>query len=342
MSQELGDDRMGESPVSTPFKERALEEQKWRDQMILNVTPGLKKRSEKDDLLFSKIGSDPDALRTYLRDLSSVLVSQQKKNLTELIQREESVPANAEQDRGLLQKTEDHTLEENRDPLADSIFGRLKNGISRTKIRKIDPVVIKDTDVDLASTEMTPDPMDVSGESISRQVTPHMDLDMSADQESALDMASGNVAGPTEGSLDSAQKLDIKSKIKLNSSSDMDSLSDADSQSDLDHASDEELIDPLPIGQLRKSLRSFLRNSDIKLDTDSWKALQNVSEVLVKKLGESLVEENRMVPDRQNILKLFERYGITSQAATNDELFELCCKYLRLEELNSLEMSLFL
>lgn len=70
-----------ESVILTPFKERALEEQRLRDNLILSLTPGLKRQPEVQASV-APLNNDIFEIRSYLQDLSSALASRGAKNLT--------------------------------------------------------------------------------------------------------------------------------------------------------------------------------------------------------------------------------------------------------------------
>lgn len=74
-----------ESVILTPFKVRALEEQRLRDSLILSLTPGLKRRSEVQASV-APLHNDRLEIRSYLQDLSSALASRDGgRNLTEAL-----------------------------------------------------------------------------------------------------------------------------------------------------------------------------------------------------------------------------------------------------------------
>ncbi|KAG0672323.1 hypothetical protein C6P45_003007 [Maudiozyma exigua] len=70
-----------DSVILTPFKERALEEQRLRDRLILSLTPGLKRQHEVRASV-EPLNNDIFEIRSYLQDLSSALASRGAKNLT--------------------------------------------------------------------------------------------------------------------------------------------------------------------------------------------------------------------------------------------------------------------
>ena len=75
----------GDSVILTPFKERALEEQRRRDSLILSLTPGLRRRNEVQASV-APLNNDKIEVRTYLRDLSSALASRDGgRNLTQAL-----------------------------------------------------------------------------------------------------------------------------------------------------------------------------------------------------------------------------------------------------------------
>ncbi|SMN22745.1 similar to Saccharomyces cerevisiae YFR046C CNN1 Kinetochore protein of unknown function [Maudiozyma saulgeensis] len=81
-SKSSGSLEPSESVILTPFKERALEEQRLRDSLILSWTPSLKRQSEVQTSVVP-LNNDIAEIRSYLQDLSSALASRgEGKNLT--------------------------------------------------------------------------------------------------------------------------------------------------------------------------------------------------------------------------------------------------------------------
>lgn len=294
------------SPLRTPFHERAIEEQRLKEELLLTSTPGLKKKPA----YFNEtkiITNDPADVRSYFRDLSSVLVSQNKKDLTSRLAEEGGLSYFDEKTEipSSVDKEENLSMLGQASSLMERVFENLQPTEFRSKSRKvIRPVVIKDVELlpyKAVSEEPSFDIIDTD--------TPVIESKLEDDARKPI---------TEEGMLS-----DYEESISMDT--------------------DPEEIDPLPMTKLKKSMHLFMAQNNIVFDKKSWPFLQKASELLIEKISEELMDdEKRLVPDRQNILEVFEGYEILPEHATNEELFELCCKYLPLEDLNILEMSLFL
>lgn len=303
----LTNERSEGSATRTPFGEKAVEELQWKEELLLSATPGLKRKTQVAHMI-GRVGSDPDDLKAYLRDLSSVLVSQEKRNLTSYLVEATGSP----QDHDLREQTDAHSL-------SKFVFSQLHNTGFRSKARKVGQISIRDTQL-------------------------HSPLERNSSLADATDYTVNEIPSPTleyhEPILSPPTlSTDVAGLQEESGNNHTDTSSHSDSTSD----SDSVVLEPLPMGQLKRSLRPFMALNNIILNKNSWRVLQNASDTLLERLGQGLTDENnRMIPDRQNILNVFERYEVIPNHATNDDLFELCGRYLPLEDLNSLEMSLFL
>lgn len=316
----FGGDTSRNAGVTTPFRERAIEERRLKDELLLSATPGLKRRSElqSDSGL---VGNDPVEAKSYLRDLSAVLVLQDKRNLTEVLAQEDELPP-AE----TLEVSDD--VQESADvPVSDlrgAVFAELKLGSHRSKVRKIlRPIVIEDTNTAHDEFELGSEELGIVeiGESAPEPT------DVKLHDDDAYERL--NSEEPAMEQLAPAAGFEEQESIVI------DEMSLTDSEP--------EDLEPLPKFQIKQMLRPFIDREGVQLKGQSWTALQKASETLVKGIAlELLDEEKRIVPDRQNILQAYKKFKVISPNSTNEALFEVCCKYLTLEDLNQLEASLFL
>lgn len=304
-----GGDRSRTPGATTPFRERAIEERRLKDELLLSATPGLKRLSDPQSD-HGMVTNNPEDVKSYLRDLSAVLALQDRKNLTQVLANEEELPSDETSE---YAGEEQETVDESRNDLRGSVFSQLKLGEHRLKVRRIlEPIVIEDTDITQENygnaveviDEPEPEPADVET------------------QESS------SPGGPVVDEV-IPEELDQPEPIVIDESSFTDS--------------EPEDVEPLPKFQMKQCLRSFIDTEGIELKTLSWAALQKASETLLKGMAAELLDEDkRIVPDRQNILHAFEKFKVVPKNSTNEALFEICCKYLTLEDLNDLEAALFL
>lgn len=294
------------SPLRTPFHERAIEEQRLKEELLLTSTPGLKRKTT----YFNEtkiIANNPDDVKSYFRDLSSVLVSQNKKDLTSRLAEEGEFSYMDEKPEILdsNSKQENFSKLGQASSLMERVFEQLQPTEFRSKSRKVSrPVVIKDVELP-------------SDEAMSKE--PSFDI-IDTDTPVAENRLEDDAEKPI---TEEAMLSDFEESISLDT--------------------DPEEIDPLPMRKLKKSVHLFMTQNNITFDKESWPFLQKASQMLTERITEELLDdEKRLVPDRQNILEVFERYKILPERSTNEELFELCCKYLTLEDLNILEIALFL
>ncbi|QEU58781.1 Cnn1 [Kluyveromyces lactis] len=104
-----------------------------------------------------------------------------------------------------------------------------------------------------------------------------------------------------------------------------------------------------PSHELRHLMAAFLCQSShskkFTLPSKSAEELKIIISDFIDSLARSISnmiankETNSL--DRPTILKLFSKFGTVNGKTTNQELFEICKRYLNLEDLNELEISLF-
>lgn len=308
-----------DSLATTPFRERALQEQKLKEELLLSGTPGWRKKSPERNV--DTVSKNPSEVKKYLRDLSSVLASQGR-NLTSYLAEQASTQEEQTDSEIKLSPQALSPLKSHRS-IAESVFSQLESTVQRPKIRKIDNVVIRDVERPLVQEdqlswlETSPIPS-IRGPSNVEAGLPVQELGY---EEGAIE----------QDGLEPSQQVSPKIESPQSLESDRSSV-----------GSEPEMIEPLNITRLKHFFNQFMDQNGIKLGSGSWRSLQDASMKLTETLAKDFLEDNRIVMDRQNILKTLGRFEIVPQGATNDDLFELCCKYLPLEELNELEMALFL
>lgn len=301
------DERAKTPGATTPFREQAMEERRLKDELLLSATPGLERRPKV--YVDSRIDShDPAEVKSYLRDLSDVLVLRDKRNLTDVLANEDRLIAEdsleiAGDEPGSVAES----VEEPESTLKETVFRNLESGKHRLKMRRVlEPLVIKDRD-------KTPETENTH--------LPELELE----PEPVLEHVEDNYV-VEEATPDVPERPE---PVTIDDSSFTDS--------------DPEEFEPLTTFQVKQCLRPIVEREEMELTKQSWTALQRASETLLRRIGKELLDEdNRIIPDRQNILQAFEKLKVVPKNSTNEALFEVCCKYLPLEDLNDLETSLFL
>ncbi|CAR31079.1 hypothetical protein ZYGR_0P03850 [Zygosaccharomyces rouxii] len=306
--------------ATTPFRERALQEQRLKEELLSSATPGWRRKSPERHV--DAISKDPSEVKEYLRDLSSVLVSQGR-NLTSFLAEQVSTQDD-QADTEIKSSPKEPTPQKPHYSIAESVLSQLESGIRKPKIRKIDGLVIKDK----ARTPFQEDHLP------ERQMSLQESVRSPSVVEESIPIPEDDYEDEplVENGLDPSPLASAPIESPQGFESD---------QSSVD--SEPETVDPLNITRLKHSLGQFMNENDIKLGQGSWRSLQDASVTLVERLAKHFTEEDRkIVLDRQSILKMLEQFEIVPLRATNDDIFEMCCKYLPLEDLNELEMGLFL
>ncbi|SJM87011.1 uncharacterized protein ZBIST_3200 [Zygosaccharomyces bailii] len=321
---------------STPFRERALQEQKLREELLLSETPGLQRRTPARHL--ETISRKPSEVKEYLRDLSSVLVSQGR-NLTSFLTEQASIKDETETQTDIEKPpdtkdklTRQAAINTSSDPfgstspekphhsIADTVFLQLETKRHKRKIRKIDDVVITDI--------------------VKPEGLPESQADSQSDPKTPTE-AGSSLSVPELPFQDEPPTLDVlEESVEPRQVREVIPGSDESSYNSEGLAPEE--IEPLTITKLKLALGLFMNQNDIKFGPGAWRALQDSSTALMRELAKKFSQDSgRLVVDRQNLLNTLQLYEIIPFNATNEELFELCTQYLPLERLNELEMALF-
>ncbi|CCF60088.1 hypothetical protein KAFR_0J00200 [Kazachstania africana CBS 2517] len=396
------------STIITPFKERALEEQRLKEALLLSVTPGLKRRLEIQASI-EPLHNDPFEIRSYLRDLSSAIITQGSKNLYSKLDEErqhdkedelnEAIsPVKLDQDSSILKETFNEDLFERETPSQNNLqnesssplpyiphdqilpspelvsreshSSRDKSAKTRTltellmsqlptirkgpKIRKLEPVNIKEVEVKQKSTEtlITKKPLENPFIENSNFQQKPIEDDMPVDNMSIIDDNSIHESDnerelpfPEFSKASIPTQLHrspvIKTRHALDAPNDSilniipnNYFSEDDDDSIMSY---EPNIKPLSQSLLHTALNDFLNARNIKLSNKEWKRLQLES---VDIMGDIISNLNNS--DDQNsidtILEISEKLNVSS---SKDIFFQKCCNYLNLEQLNELERILY-
>lgn len=298
-----GDVSGGQAGRGTPFRERALEERRLKEELMRSATPGLKRRRG----IGGRVREDPVELKSYLRDLSAVLALQDRRNLTSVLMEAREVEAReVEGDRRELRSGSEGPVS----GLKDSVFSLLEHR-TRPKIRRVQtPIAIQDADV-LEAPE--------------------------APAEGVSDPPSSVEALEPENSV-SAIDSHSEEVYKEPGAALVDNFSEVSESDD----SEPDEPEPLMVSRLRRCLSLYMEREGMRLGKGGWRALQTASEALLKGMAQEMSDgEGGIVPDRQSILRAFVKFEVLAPNSSNEALFEICCKYLTLEDLNKLEAALF-
>lgn len=104
-----------------------------------------------------------------------------------------------------------------------------------------------------------------------------------------------------------------------------------------------------PSHELRHLMTTFLyQSSHSKKFTLPSKSAEELKAIindfidsLARSISSMIANKETNSVDRPTILRLFSKFGTVNKKTTNQELFEICRRYLNLEDLNELEISLF-
>ncbi|AGO13392.1 AaceriAFR256Cp [[Ashbya] aceris (nom. inval.)] len=287
----------------TPVKENAEEKLRLREEAFLASTPGWQPHGTRRRI---ELARDPQQLRHYLRELSSVLVNVSESAVPSSAQAEPGTDAHAGAPAGQGGKIARGAR------LAQDVFGNLPPGYER-KARRLNsslPVVIQ------SASEASPD------------VMPEGDSDVLQDLP---------VGGPpaADGGTSSPQwyeQLDIGD------------ISDAESEATVNEGSADLGRESrgLPLALLRRLVAPTVDRGGYHLRAQALERLQQVAAELAQSLGRDLRRvDGAVVVDRAALVRTFANHGVLGRTAGNMELFRLCQRYLPLEALNSMESALF-
>ena len=147
------------SEIRTPFRERALEEQRLKDEILIRSTPGYRKLTSTSVKSHDILNKDPNEVRSFLQDLSQVLARKSQGNDTKANESrarnlidELTYEENRIEEDKFLQSSGGKTTDSSNDDdtnagytsLSQTVFAQLQERDKGIKSRKIDPIVIQD------------------------------------------------------------------------------------------------------------------------------------------------------------------------------------------------------
>lgn len=305
--------------------------------------------------------TNPIEVRSYLRELSVVLASQaissdetsEKENLE--LESMSIISNEEEKERHLVGNTsKDRTGEATKygqafTSITDAVFSQLEPIRYNYKKRKVSSFIIKDIEQKVSLiTSDSPKPNTIDNNIPELFYTGH---NMSDDSSTSIHSRSDDVTNEFQQELyidklnsdhiPILKKFMTENRMKEISIRELDDLIEENEEQEQIQSSLYQAKGLQPL-QLRHMIRPYLLQDDILLVQSSWKYLQKLSGKLIDHITADLRDDyGKITLDRQHIIWLFERYNIINQSATNEELFELCRRYLPLEDLNELEIALF-
>lgn len=292
-----------DSEIQTPFKQR---EEARKLKVLLETTPGLKRRKLGD--VIGTIKNSPNDSRQFLQELNSALSSQRGTNLQDkLLDAEESNEALS------LSQT---VFSQIRDP--KEIYGRVKQDVDES-------LVITDSAV----------PSEFQ-EEIQEDLPFQDDL-----QESSDNLAQNTPPHNTPPQYDSNIDADNEQNIEINSSHEI----DIDNEQDIESEHNDSV--PSNVYYVDENAVDDITYPDIVVDIPDLQGIdipENIWKVLTSFLKQLFIDFNGfgedMANDRSRVLEILSQYNADKKRA-NSMLFEIACRYLPLEDCNSLELELF-
>ncbi|CAI4061155.1 centromere-binding protein CNN1 SKDI_06G1170 [Saccharomyces kudriavzevii IFO 1802] len=344
------------SEIRTPFRERALEEQRLKDEILIRSTPGYRKLLSTSVKSHDILNKDPSEVRSFLHDLSQVLARKSQgddtnanetraRNLIDELTYEEN---RIEEDDFLQDsggKTTDSTINDETKSgytsLSQTVFAQLQERDKGMKSRKVDPIVIQDAPMAEEEGKSIVQPSE-SANDISMEV-----LDASPSRE-RNETDESSIYGPEP--IVTTQREEQLSDPSLADTGEEEE--EEEEEYSLVNVNDEDLhamendpvhsnvpvvrhasVKPLQTMDLKHLTRQFLNENDIILPKQTWSTLQeeslNIMDFLKQRIG---------TLQKQDLVDSFIDMGIIQDV---DDMFELVHELLPLELQSRLETYLF-
>lgn len=344
------------SEIRTPFRERALEEQRLKDEILIRSTPGYRKLTSTSVKSHDILNKDPNEVRSFLQDLSQVLARKSQGNDTKANESrarnlidELTYEENRIEEDKFLQSSGGKTTDSSNDDdtnagytsLSQTVFAQLQERDKGIKSRKIDPIVIQDALMAEEENELLAQPsqddnsmsMDVlepspaSGRDATGELSMH-------DQKSIL--ITEHDEGLSEPSSEPSL-MDREEEQEDNAFKDTNSEDAHNPVNDpvrlhiptVRHAA----VKPLEIRDLKHLTRQFLNENEIILPKQSWSTVQEESLHIMNFLNQKLGSLQK-----QDLVDSFVDMGIIQNV---DDMFELVHELLPLEHQSNIEAYLF-
>lgn len=364
-----------ESDIVTPFKGRALEEQRLRDALLLSTTPGLKRRLEIQSSI-APLHNNANDIKLYLRDLSSALALQGK-NLMNKLGEEETKPL--EEERLLLEMSQPDTIikatpkrqyhmsgefddvsdinslqkpgalheiePEEPKTLSQLVFSQLKDVRKSTKIRKLEPINIRD----VSSTDRPGFGEDHDQNIVASIIENPFETDglspqpnFSNEPSEATQNESIQVGSPIdkyESSPQFTMPIDIEAdNIPIQSEHSKSMFSNHRT-----HEKEKTIPEQnnIPTDKITVETLKILYNNYILQDHPHLKdRLKQELNTVTSRIIEHILQRKKY-PDIRSILKFMTQKDLFPKTIDMDKLFEVCCNLLPLEDLTELENEWF-
>lgn len=345
------------SEIRTPFRERALEEQRLKDEVLIRNTPGYRKLLSASTKSHDILNKDPNEVRSFLQDLSQVLARKsqgndtttnktQARNLIDELAYEESQPEENELLRSRSEKLTDNNIGNETQPdytsLSQTVFAKLQERDKGLKSRKIDPIIIQDVPTTGHEDELTVHSPD-KADSISMEVlrtSPSIGMDQ-VDEPPVRDPVPISI---TQQEEPLSEVLPSDDKEETEEAENEDYSFENTSDENLDDIGNDPIrlnvpavrrssIKPLQIMDLKHLTRQFLNENRIILPKQTWSTIQeeslNIMDFLKQKIG---------TLQKQELVDSFIDMGVINNV---DDMFELAHELLPLELQSRIESYLF-
>lgn len=288
--------------TQTPVKQNAIKDQQLRDKWIIGSTPGLNQNYSSYKSISSLNNSG--MLKNYLRELSSVLV-----NLDDTIRNQNDSPLQNDKYMTICEKGNVNFQKESCNLFQES-FSNVRNN-ERRKLRKINNnmnLIIHDSFIQNEFEKS----------------------DSSIEESNQIESP-----GIFKEELDSISGSSKEEALVFLSTASLDFPIEIDSSN----------LNPMSTSSLKYLITSNLNKGRYTLPQVSLKTLQSISLDIIKLIAAEVnlnSFNNSIILDRSLLLQVFSKLNVISKNAKNQELFDLSSKYLSQENIDELEIALFL
>ncbi|KAL3237731.1 centromere-binding protein CNN1 RNJ42_00718 [Nakaseomyces bracarensis] len=315
------------SDVETPFKQRE-EARKLKEQLILETTPGLKRRKLVD--VVGTIRNSPNESRQYLQELNSALSSQGTNLRDKLLDAEDGTNSIDDISPGHMS-------------LSQTVFSQIKDPkdvYGRVRQDRDESLVILD-DYEPFSDDRFADQQDHELQQDDNLGIHQYDAELTDDMMPVDNIGSpGHLGSPVGGDKHETQ---VEHSLPYQDDS---SLHYVPNSND-DGMDDDGMDSPHDVVERRFDSPDY---PDIVVDIPDLQGIEipdNLWEVLATFLAQIFINikassgVEALVADRSKVVEILSSYHEIEPAIAKTLLFEIACKYLPLEECNSLELGLF-
>lgn len=324
------------SVIETPFKKRAEVLKRLKEQMLLESTPGLKKRRVFD---VGNLKNSPNESRMFLKELDSALasrgdgkqhgVSNLQDKLLDAEETHEDNEPDAYRDPSSIQ-------DQQQESLSVAVFSQIKDTKARKHVNLQDEsFVIQDNEPNFNDIggldDHNDDYNDVQIPSSPAQIETTIESPERIVADSSLHYIP-RVHSPT-GKYDERD-------VFHNYSTDEESINE---EQEIEGSYKESL---LQVPELRKIVESIPGLQNIDMPRRSWKALGSIIPQLIANSVQCYESQNEqdmrtLNVNYANVKDMLVRYNLCRSDCTKEQVFETACNYLTLEQCNLLELEMF-